>query len=99
MEWLYLRTAEEWAHRSAAADRWQGLALYGIDGTTLRVADSVENRDHFGGHDSGRHEGGRDERQSGYPLMRMVVSPCSRSVWTVRRRRARVCRLAVGHRA
>ena len=79
MEWLYLRTAEEWAHRSAAADRWQGLALYGIDGTTLRVADSVENRDHFGGHDSGRHEGGRDERQSGYPLMRMVVVMALRS--------------------
>jgi hypothetical protein len=44
MEWLYLRTAEEWAHRSAGADRWRGLALYGVDGTTLRVADSVENR-------------------------------------------------------
>lgn len=79
MEWLYLRTAEEWAHRSADADRWHGLALYGVDGTTLRVADSVENRDHFGGHDSGRHEGGRDERQSGYPLMRLVVVMALRS--------------------
>ena len=79
MEWLYLRTAEEWAHRSAGADRWQGLALYGVDGTTLRVADSVEHRDHFGGHDSGRHEGGRAERQSGYPLMRLVVVMALRS--------------------
>jgi hypothetical protein len=73
MEWLYLRTAEEWAHRSAGADRWRGLALYGTDGTALRVADSVENRDHFGGHNTGPHAGGRDERQSGYPLMRLVV--------------------------
>lgn len=79
MEWLYLRTAEDWANRSADADRWQGLGLYGIDGSTLRVADSVENRDHFGGHDSGRHEGGRDERQSGYPLMRLVVVMALRS--------------------
>jgi hypothetical protein len=79
MEWLYLRTAEEWAHRSASADRWQGLGLYGVDGTTLRVADSVENRDHFGGQDSGRHEGGRAERQSGYPLMRLVVVMALRS--------------------
>jgi hypothetical protein len=79
MEWLYLRTAEQWAHRSADADRWKGLALFGIDGTTLRVADSVENREHFGGHDSGRHEGGRDERQSGYPLMRLVVVMALRS--------------------
>lgn len=72
MEWLFLRSSEEWAHRSADADRWRGLALYGVDGSTLRVADSVENRDHFGGQDSGRHAGGRDERQSGYPLLRLV---------------------------
>jgi hypothetical protein len=27
MDWLFLRSAEEWAHRSADADRWLGLAL------------------------------------------------------------------------
>lgn len=79
MEWLFLRTGEEWAHRSADLDRWRGLALYGVDGTALRVADSPENRGHFGGHHSGRHEGGRDERQSGYPLMRLVVAMALRS--------------------
>jgi hypothetical protein len=79
MEWLFLRSAEEWANRSAATDRWRGLALYGVDGTTLRVADSDENRVHFGGQDSGRHDGGRDERQSGYPLMKLVVLMALRS--------------------
>jgi hypothetical protein len=79
MEWLFLRTSEEWAHRSAGADRWRDLALYGVDGTTLRVADSEDNRAHFGGQDSGRHEGGRDERQSGYPLVRLVVVMALRS--------------------
>ncbi len=79
MEWLFLRSAEEWAHRSAGSDRWRGLALYGVDGTTLRVADSVENRAHFGGQDSGRHEGSRDERMSGYPLLRLVVVMALRS--------------------
>lgn len=79
MEWLFLRSAEEWAHRSADADRWRGLALYGVDGTTLRVADSPENRKHFGGQDSGRHEGGRDERQSGYPSLKLVVVMALRS--------------------
>ena len=79
MEWLFLRSAEEWAHRSADVDRWRGLALYGLDGTSLCVADSIENRDHFGSHDSGRHEGGRDERLSGYPLMRLVVVMALRS--------------------
>ncbi len=79
MEWLFLRTAEEWAHRSADVERWRGLALYGVDGTTLRVADSLENRAHFGGPDSGRHESGRNERLSGYPLMRLVVVMALRS--------------------
>ena len=79
MEWLFLRSAEEWAHRSASSDRWQGLALYGVDGTTLRVADSVDNRAHFGSQNSGRHEGGRDERVSGYPLLRLVVMMALRS--------------------
>ena len=79
MEWLFLRSAEEWAHRSADADRWRGLALYGVDGSTLRVADSADNREHYGGQDSGRHEGGRDERQSGYPLMKLVVVMALRS--------------------
>lgn len=79
LEWLFLRSAEDWAHRSASADRWRGLALYGVDGTTLRVADSVENRRHFGGQDSGRHVGGRDERICGYPSLRLVVVMALRS--------------------
>ncbi len=79
MEWLFLRSSEEWARRSADADRWRGLALYGVDGSTLRVADSEENRAHFGGQDSGRHEGGRAQRQSGYPLMKLVVVMALRS--------------------
>lgn len=79
MEWLFLRSAEHWAQRSADDDRWRGLALYGVDGTTLRVADSTENRAHFGSQDSGRHNGGREQRISGYPLMRLVVVMALRS--------------------
>lgn len=74
MEWLFLRTAEEWAHRSASRDRWRGLALYAVDGTSLRVADSVENREHFGDHDAGAGRGA-----SGYPLTRVVVLMALRS--------------------
>jgi hypothetical protein len=79
MEWLFQRSAKAWAGASADHDRWRGLALYGVDGTTLRVADSVENRAHFGGHDSGRHQGGREESTSGYPLMRLVALMALRS--------------------
>jgi hypothetical protein len=79
MEWLFLRSAEAWAGASAAEDRWRGLALYGVDGSTLRVADSAENRAHFGSQDPGRHRGGREGRTSGYPLLRLVVVMALRS--------------------
>jgi hypothetical protein len=66
MAWLFIHCADQWAHQSAARARWRGLALYGVDGTTLRVPDTEENRDHFGLADSG-HRG-----DSGYPLVRLV---------------------------
>ena len=66
MRWLFARTARVWAEASADRDRWRGLALYGLDGTTLRVPDSDENRACFG-LASGGHRG-----MSGYPLMRVV---------------------------
>lgn len=66
LAWLFARCAEEWAKPTVSGDRWRGLALYGIDGTTLRVPDSEENREHFGviHHSS--------ERRSGYPHVRLV---------------------------
>ena len=36
MEWLFTRCADEWAHASARRHAWRGLALYGVDGSTLR---------------------------------------------------------------
>jgi len=65
LAWLFTRSADEWGHASAAAHRWRGLALYGVDGSTLRVADSDENRAFFGG--TKTHRG-----VSGYPLVRMA---------------------------
>lgn len=74
MEWLFLRTGSTWASTSAEPHRWRGLALYGVDGTTLRVADSDENRRHFGGQNSGVERGA-----SGYPSVRLVVLMALRS--------------------
>jgi hypothetical protein len=73
MEWLFGRTAQAWAHNSADRHRWRGLALYGVDGTTLRVPDSEENRTEFGVA-SGGHRG-----NSGYPLVRLVALMVLRS--------------------
>lgn len=72
LAYLFTATAAEWATRSADADRWRGLSLYGMDGTTLRVADSQQNRTAFGGQSS--HRGA-----SGYPQVRVVAMMALRS--------------------
>lgn len=66
MAWLFGQSADRWGHESAGRERWRGLSLYGVDGTTLQVPDSEENREHFG-LASGGHRG-----SSGYPLVRLV---------------------------
>jgi hypothetical protein len=72
VEWLFLRTATEWGHESARREAWRELALYAVDGTTLRVPDSDENRRHFGGQVT--HRG-----PSGYPQLRLVALMAVRS--------------------
>jgi hypothetical protein len=73
MRWLFERCARTWARDSAERHRWRGLAVYGVDGTTLRVPDSEENRAHFGG------QRGRDGEQGGYPQARLVTLMVLRS--------------------
>ncbi|HEU4402275.1 MAG TPA: IS4 family transposase, partial [Candidatus Polarisedimenticolia bacterium] len=68
LRWLFERCSEHWAHSSAREHAWRGLAVYGVDGTTVRVPDSTENRAHFGTHSAGAERG-----ESGYPLARVVT--------------------------
>ena len=71
MAWLFGHSARYWAHASADRHRWRGLALYGLDGTALRVPDSVENRAHFGS--------AKWRTESGYPMTRAVALMAVRS--------------------
>ncbi len=71
MAWLFQHSAKHWAHASANRHRWRGLALYGLDGTSLRVADSDENRVHFGS--------ANGRTASGYPMTRLVALMAVRS--------------------
>lgn len=74
LAYLFTVSAAEWAGRSAEAHKWRGMALYGMDGSTIRVADSPENRATFGGQING---GGRGD--SGYPQVRVVAMMALRS--------------------
>jgi hypothetical protein len=72
MKWLFERTARKWAYESADRERWRGLSLFGIDGSSLRLADTESNRAAFGGWKSG-------EGDSSNPLLRLVVLMALRS--------------------
>ena len=73
LKWLFGRCAKTWATHSAQAHRWRRLSVYGIDGSAVRVPDSTENRATFGG------QSGRNESESGYPLLRVVALMVLRS--------------------
>ena len=72
LEMLFEMCANKWAHDSARKHAWRDLAVYGVDASTLRVADSAENRSHFGGPSGDRGE-------SGYPLVRVATLMSLRS--------------------
>lgn len=73
LRWLFDRCSKTWSAKSAEGNRWRGLRLYGMDGSTVRVPDTTENRSAFGG------QSGRDDSESGYPMVRIVVLMVLRS--------------------
>jgi hypothetical protein len=64
---LFAQAAAVWGPAAADAERWRGLAVYGVDGTTLRVPDTAENEAAFGRVPT------RWESTGGYPVMRVVA--------------------------
>ena len=74
LAWLFEHTAEGWATVSADEHRWRGLAVFGVDGTTLRVPDSAENDAEFG-----RPGTSRGGAAAGYPQLRLVALMVLRS--------------------
>lgn len=73
VSWLFERSASVWSARSAEAHEWRGLKLYGIDGSTVRIPDTPENREAFGG------QRGRKGSESGYPMVRIAALMVLRS--------------------
>jgi hypothetical protein len=73
IQWLFEHCSQKWAHESAARHAWRGLTLYGVDGTSLRIPDSNNNREYFGAPPCSK------EQQSGYPVVRMVALMALRS--------------------
>ena len=73
LRWLFRETGKCWGHASADRDRWRGLALYGVDGTTLYAADTPTNVAELGYHMSGA------DCPSAFPMVRIVALLALRS--------------------
>lgn len=69
---LFAQSAKKWAQQSADTLRWRGLAVYGVDGTTLPIPDTLENEQAFG-RPTNANGGGA------YPQLRLVVLMVLRS--------------------
>jgi len=54
MQIIFDRSAHAWAEPAADSDRWRGLSLWGMDGSTLNVPDTVANEEAFGLPGTGR---------------------------------------------
>jgi hypothetical protein len=48
LRWLFENSAQQWITQDRDRFLFHGLNLLAMDGTTLRLADSAANRDHFG---------------------------------------------------
>jgi hypothetical protein len=66
MATLFGDTAQHWAAQAADELRWRGLAVYGVDGTAMLIADTEDNEIVFGRPRSGRSAGA-------YPQLRLVA--------------------------
>jgi Insertion element 4 transposase N-terminal/Transposase DDE domain len=65
LSYLFTMLAKAWTEQSPAST-WRGLRLFGVDGTTIRTADSDDNFEHFG--KPGTARGG----DAAYPQVRIL---------------------------
>lgn len=63
---LFTESARHWVDAVVDTGRWRGLAVFGLDGSTLRVADSPDNVAFFGRPTNGHGP-------AGYPKVRLVA--------------------------
>lgn len=70
---LFNITSDHWVDREDKGDRWNGLQLLSVDGTTFRCADNEELSRHFG-YLSNQHT-----KHSSYPVSRLCALMSLRS--------------------
>jgi hypothetical protein len=74
LEYIFSASGAAWSQKSADGQRYRGLAIYAVDGTTLRVPDTPENWKAFGG-----QKGNGKRSGSAYPTVRVLGLMVARS--------------------
>lgn len=64
---VFLHMASELNASEPSEEKWQGLSVRGLDGTTMRTADTEENEKEFG-----KPQGGKN-KIGGYPQIRLLA--------------------------
>lgn len=67
VEWLFRQTTQTWGAERYLKDDWHGLQLFAIDGAQFRTPDEPKLREYYGSANTST------ERQSAYPVMRLVA--------------------------
>ena len=67
LQWLFHQTAQTWGAEHYPKDDWHGLQLFAVDGAQFRTQDEPELREYYGSANTAT------ERQSAYPVMRLVA--------------------------
>ncbi len=67
LAWLFEKSAQQWITHDQAHYLFKGLHLLAMDGTTLRLADSTANREHFGAQNY------PNDKVASYPQTRAVT--------------------------
>lgn len=67
LKWLFQSSSRQWIAHDQSQFLFKGLHLLAMDGTTLRLADSAANREHFGAQNY------PDDKVASYPQTRAVT--------------------------
>ena len=67
LKWLFEKSAQQWIGHDQGHYLFKGLHLLAMDGTTLRLADSAANREHFGAQNY------PNDKVASYPQTRAVT--------------------------
>jgi hypothetical protein len=80
LRWLFQTSAKAWHDENRAAHQFHGMDLLAMDGTTLRLADTGANREHFGAQAYAKSKVANFPQSRGVTLMTVATHRSGRAL-------------------